>query len=71
MSESKRMHTLALPMRCTGACSLMVPEAFEHKFSITRSLLFSLPSADISKLEARVTSGSNRKFKPVSSQLKI
>ena len=39
----KHRGRLALPMNCTG--SLMVPEAFEHKFSVS-VLLFFLPSAD-------------------------
>lgn len=69
LSEAPRTLILALPMRCTG--TLIVPEAFEHRFSVTRSLHFFLPSADFSKLEAKVTSGSSQKFKPVSSQFNI
>ncbi len=65
----KHRGRLALPMRCNG--SLMVPEAFEHKFKVTRSLDFFIPSTDFLKLEARVTCDKSRKFRPVSSQLKI
>ena len=57
---------MALPIRCTG--SLIVPEALEHKFKVTRSFDFFRPSAETSKLEARVLS---RKLRPVSSLLKI
>ncbi len=48
-----------------------MPEALEHRLIVTRSFDFFLPSAVFSELAARVTSGSSRKFNPVSSQLKI
>ena len=49
----------------------LAPEAFEHRLIVTQSFDFFLPSAVFSKLAARVTSGSSRKFNAVSSQLKI
>ena len=65
----KQRGRFALSMRCTG--NLIVPEALEQKFNVTRSFDLFLPLAVFSKLPARVTSGKSRKLRPVSSQLKI